>query len=122
VSLSRVAVGAHYLSDVLAGALIAVLTTWGTALAFARSGIDLAAARRGDPRDALPWPCHRFGGAGVGGYRAELREIAPIACGDREECNIGPKADCGSGIGSSSWPCASRPSTIPAAETPSTRR
>jgi membrane-associated phospholipid phosphatase len=122
VSLSRVAVGAHYLSDVLGGALIAVLTTWGTALAFARSGVDLVAARCGASKDVLPWPCHRFGGAGVGGNRTELEEIAPIACDDREECNIGPKADCGSGIGSSSWPCASRPSTIPAAETPSTRR
>jgi len=121
-SLSRVAVGAHYLSDVLGGALIAVLTTWGTASAFARSGIDLVAARRGDSRDVLPWLCHRFGGAGIGGYRTELREIAPIACGDREECNIGPRADSGSRIGSSLWPCASRPSTIPAAEIPSTRR
>jgi membrane-associated phospholipid phosphatase len=122
VSLSRVAVGAHYLSDVLGGALIAVLTTWGTASAFARSGIDLVAARRGDSRDVLPWLCHRFGGAGIGGYRTEPQEIASIACGDREECNIGPRADSGSRIGSSLWPYASRPSTIPAAEIPSTRR
>jgi lipid A 4'-phosphatase len=122
VSLSRVAVGAHYLSDVLGGTLIALLTTWGTALTLARSGIDLVAARRGRSKDALPWPCYRFGRALVSGYRTELQEIAPIACGDREECNIGPRADSGSRIGSSLWPCASRPSTIPAAEIPSTRR
>jgi membrane-associated phospholipid phosphatase len=122
VSVSRVVVGAHYVSDVLAGALIAVVTTWGVALTFARSGIDLAAARQGHSKDVPPWRCRRFGGTAIGLYRTELQEIAPIACGDHEECNIGAKADCGSGIGSSSWPCASRPSTIPAAETPSTRR
>ena len=104
VSLSRVAVGAHYLSDVLAGALVAVLTTRGVALTFARSGIDLAAARRGDSKDVPPWPCVRFGGAPISGCRTELQETGPVACGDSKECNIGPKADCGSRIGSSSWP------------------
>jgi hypothetical protein len=122
VSLSRVAVGAHYLSDVLAGALIAVLMTWAVASALVRSGVDLAEARRGGLGHALPWPCRRFGGAAIGADRTETRETVPVACSDREECNIGPKADCGSRIGSTLWPCASRPSTIPAAETPSTRR
>jgi lipid A 4'-phosphatase len=123
VSLSRVAVGAHYLSDVLAGALIAVLTTRAVALAFAKSGIDLAAARRGRSvsREVLPWPCRRFGRTPISSPLTDPQEAGPIACPDHEGCNIGPKANCGSRIGSSSWPYESKPSTIPAAETPSTR-
>jgi lipid A 4'-phosphatase len=62
VSVSRVVVGAHYLGDVLAAALIAVLTTRFTAQVFAKCGIDLVAARRGHcaPRAVPPWPCRRF--------------------------------------------------------------
>jgi lipid A 4'-phosphatase len=101
VSLSRVAVGAHYLSDVFAGALIGVLTTWGVALVFAKSGIDLAAARRGrgDSRDVPPWPCRRFGRPPTSGDRIELQEAGRVAGAGRAECNIGPKADCDSRIG-----------------------
>lgn len=46
---SRVATDAHYLSDILAGAFLAVVTVQGVASAFARAGIDLAAALRGEP-------------------------------------------------------------------------
>jgi lipid A 4'-phosphatase len=45
VAGSRVVVGAHYLGDVLAGALIACLTTRCIAGLFAKGGIDLAAVR-----------------------------------------------------------------------------
>jgi undecaprenyl-diphosphatase len=64
VAASRVVVGAHFLSDTIAGAWVAVLTTRGVVLLFARGGIDLAAARHGrtPPRWNLPWPCRRFGG------------------------------------------------------------
>ena len=80
VSLSRVAVGAHYLSDVLAGALIAVLTTRGVALVFAKAGFDLTALQPGArfSGEALPWPCRRFwsntarcGAVGLAGCRAD---------------------------------------------------
>ena len=47
VAMSRVVVGAHYLSDVFAGVLVAILTTRGVAFIFAKSAIDLAAARGG---------------------------------------------------------------------------
>jgi lipid A 4'-phosphatase len=47
VAGSRVVVGAHYLGDTLAGALIAVLTTRSVARIFARGGVDLGAARHG---------------------------------------------------------------------------
>jgi lipid A 4'-phosphatase len=62
VAASRVVVGAHYLGDVLAGALIAVLTTRYVAQLLAKGGIDLAAARQGlaAPGEELPWPCRRF--------------------------------------------------------------
>jgi membrane-associated phospholipid phosphatase len=46
VCVSRVVVGAHYLADSLAGALIAVLTTRYVAQLFTKAGIDLASARR----------------------------------------------------------------------------
>ena len=122
VSLSRVAVGAHYLSDVLAGALIATFATWGVALIFARSGIDLSAARRWrSTSSSAPWPCRRFGRASIVSPRTDRPNAGRIARSDGEECNIGPSADCGPRIGSTSWPCASRPSTIPAAGTLSTR-
>jgi lipid A 4'-phosphatase len=75
VCMSRVVVGAHYLGDVLAAALIAVLTTRSTAQVFAKCGIDLAAARRGHgaPRAAPPWPCRHFGRAPIGRHRASSR-------------------------------------------------
>src|SRR4029077_13693033 len=62
VAASRIVVGAHYLSDVLAGALIAVLTTRYAAQLLAKGGIDLTAARLelSASGEALPWPCRRF--------------------------------------------------------------
>jgi lipid A 4'-phosphatase len=61
VAGSRVVIGAHYPSDVMAGALVAVLSTRYVALVFARWGIDLAASRQGRPSAAPmpPWPCRR---------------------------------------------------------------
>jgi membrane-associated phospholipid phosphatase len=61
VAASRVVVGAHYPSDVMAGALVAVLSTRYVALVFVRGGIDLAASRQGRPGAAPmpPWPCRR---------------------------------------------------------------
>jgi lipid A 4'-phosphatase len=124
VSLSRVVVGAHYLSDVFAGALIAVLSTCGVALIFAKGGVDLAAARRAivSSRDVPPWPCRRFGRRATSGGRTELRGAGRVACRDDEGCSIGSKPARGSEIDSPPWPCASRPSTISAAGTPSTKR
>jgi lipid A 4'-phosphatase len=122
VSLSRVAVGAHYLSDVLAGGLVALLATRGVALIFAKSGFDLAAARLGlgASREVLPWPWRRFVSA-VGRKAAGLPETAPVACADGQGCSIAPQAARGSRIGSPSWPYASKPSTTLAGETLSTR-
>ena len=56
VAGSRVVVGAHYLGDVLAGALIAFLTTRCIAGLFAKGGVDLAAVRLSlyMPEKALP--------------------------------------------------------------------
>ncbi|MGC2199600.1 MAG: phosphatase PAP2 family protein [Stellaceae bacterium] len=124
IALSRVVVGAHYLSDVFAGALIGVLTTWGLALLFAKSGFDLAAARRGAAPigDALPWPCRRFGPPLRSEYSPIGRETGSVAHDDPEECNIAPRRSCDFRIDLSSWPCASKPSTTSAAETPSIKR
>jgi membrane-associated phospholipid phosphatase len=61
VAASRVVVGAHYLSDTLAGAFVAVATTRGIALLFARGGIDLAVLRRGREDATPPWPCRIAG-------------------------------------------------------------
>jgi lipid A 4'-phosphatase len=47
VAASRVVTGAHFLSDTMAGAYLAVLTTRGIVLLFAFNGVDLAAARHG---------------------------------------------------------------------------
>lgn len=47
VAASRVATDQHYLSDVLAGAFLGVVAVLATEWAFARAGIDLAAALRG---------------------------------------------------------------------------
>jgi lipid A 4'-phosphatase len=122
VALSRVFVGAHYLSDVFAGALVAILTTWGVAFLFRKSGFDLARSRGGLGRTGKvpPWPCRRFGRARAAQYPAAAQEAGPVVCAVGERCNMAPKADCASGIGSS-WPCASKPSTIPAAGTLYTR-
>jgi lipid A 4'-phosphatase len=75
VCMSRVVVGAHYLGDILAGALIAVLITRCTAQVFAKCGIDLVAAHRGHgaPRETLPWPCRHFGKASISRDRASSR-------------------------------------------------
>ena len=103
VALSRVVVGAHYLSDVLAGALVAVLTTRNVALIFAKSGIDLAAARQGIDRvgEGLPWPCQRFGRMPASRERVRGRETGSISYTGREECNIATEPGGGSRSGSS---------------------
>lgn len=59
VALGRVVVGAHYPSDVLAGAFIAVATTHYVGVLFRRAGIDLYMARRGVSGPSPPWPCRR---------------------------------------------------------------
>lgn len=101
VALSRVVVGAHYLSDTLAGALIAVLTTHGVALIFARNGIDLAAARRGSSSTTShpSWPCRQFGRAPIGTAPAVAVKTAEVACAERAEFNIAPEANCGTRAG-----------------------
>ena len=75
VCISRVVVGAHYLADSLAGALIAILTTRYTAQVFAKCGIDLAAARHGlsGSGGVAPWFCRRLGRAFIGRDRAGSR-------------------------------------------------
>jgi lipid A 4'-phosphatase len=75
VCMSRVVVGAHYLADCLAGALIAVLTTRYIAQVFAKCGIDLAAARHGPGGSGgvAPWFCRRLGRAFIGRDRAGSR-------------------------------------------------
>jgi len=102
VALSRVVVGAHYLSDILAGALIAIVTTWGVALIFAKNGIDLVAASRGrhGAGETPPWPCRRFARAPTGAASVTLRETGTVACADRKECTIAPKPDCGTPVSS----------------------
>lgn len=62
VAASRIAVGAHYPSDVAAGALVAVLATRGAARLFALWRIDLATAARGAVGfgEVPPWPCRRW--------------------------------------------------------------
>jgi lipid A 4'-phosphatase len=75
VCVSRVVVGAHYLADCLAGALIGVLTTRYIAQVFAKCGIDLAAARYGlsGSGGVAPWFCRRLGRAFIGRKRAGSR-------------------------------------------------
>jgi lipid A 4'-phosphatase len=75
VCLSRVVVGAHYLADTFAGALVAVLTTRYMAQLFTKAGIDLTLARHGLEASggALPWPCRRIGKAFIGRDRAGSR-------------------------------------------------
>jgi lipid A 4'-phosphatase len=66
VAASRIVVGAHYPSDVIAGALIAVLSVRGVVWLFAGWGVDLEAVRRIPrdfgkiPRQIPPWPCRRW--------------------------------------------------------------
>jgi lipid A 4'-phosphatase len=75
VCMSRVVVGAHYLADSVAGALIAILTTRYTAQVFAKCGVDLAAARHGlsGSGGVAPWFCRRLGRAFIGRDRAGSR-------------------------------------------------
>lgn len=64
IAASRIVVGAHFLSDTIAGAWLAVLTTRGVTWLFARGAIDLVTARHDQLPSArvLPWPCRRLGG------------------------------------------------------------
>jgi lipid A 4'-phosphatase len=57
IALARVAIAAHYLSDVVMAAYIAVVMTAYVALVFERSGIDLDAAKAGrlGPGPRPPW-------------------------------------------------------------------
>jgi membrane-associated phospholipid phosphatase len=75
VSMSRVVVGAHYFTDSLAGAFIAILTTRYTAQVFAKCGIDPAAARHDLSRSGgvAPSFCRRLGRAFIGRDRAGSR-------------------------------------------------
>jgi lipid A 4'-phosphatase len=75
VCMSRVVVGAHYLGDSLAGALIAVLTTRYAAQLFSKAGIDLGASRHGlsASAEAPAWPCRLLGRASIGRDRAGSR-------------------------------------------------
>jgi lipid A 4'-phosphatase len=58
VAASRVVVGAHYPSDVIAGALVAVLTTRAVVWVFAHSGIAPAIPGGVRGESAIPpWPC-----------------------------------------------------------------
>jgi hypothetical protein len=68
-------VGAHYLADTFAGALIAVLTTHYMAQLFTKAGINLTPTRHGLGASgaAPPWPCRRIGKASIGRDRAGSR-------------------------------------------------
>jgi lipid A 4'-phosphatase len=57
IAASRIIISAHYLSDVIGGAFVAVLMTSYVARVFARSGIDLALAKEGrlGPPGRPPW-------------------------------------------------------------------
>ena len=86
VAASRIVVGAHYPSDVIAGALIAILSTRGVVWVFARWGIVLADAGRGvqDFAGIPPWPC-RFARALLASRGSPGREGAgrPLASAAR---------------------------------------
>jgi membrane-associated phospholipid phosphatase len=62
VAASRIVVGAHYPSDVIAGAFVAVLATRLVVWAFARWDVDLFAIRCGNYglSDVPPRPCRSF--------------------------------------------------------------
>jgi lipid A 4'-phosphatase len=64
VAMSRVVIGAHFLSDAVAGAWLAMLTTRCVVACFASSGIDLAGAHRAQPSShgRTLWICRRFRG------------------------------------------------------------
>lgn len=57
VAGSRLVVGAHFLSDVVAGAFVGVVSVHAASLFFARSGIDLDAAKKGLTQKAPPRVC-----------------------------------------------------------------
>lgn len=87
VAGSRIVVGAHYPSDVIAGALIAVLATRWVAWLFARWDVDLAGGW-GDTLDfraVPPWPCRRWrdfsSGRRARAGRGPGRSLAPQARG-----------------------------------------
>jgi membrane-associated phospholipid phosphatase len=80
VSASRVVVGAHFFSDTIAGAWLAVLTTRGVVLLFARAGVDVATWNRRFPAEGEPpRVCRRF--AGVAKLRASRGPPADPAAG-----------------------------------------
>jgi membrane-associated phospholipid phosphatase len=87
VAAARIVGGAHYPSDVIAAALIAVLVTRYVALLFARGGIDLVAARRGEIGcgEVPPSPCRWAGEIRAARNRRARREpgrpLAPAAGG-----------------------------------------
>lgn len=57
VAASRIVIGAHYVSDVIFATFVALATTAYIRQIFARSGIDLDRAKRGEPspHSELPW-------------------------------------------------------------------
>jgi len=57
IAASRIVITAHYFSDVVAGAYVAILVTLYVRRVFERSGIDLAAAKAGrlGPQERPPW-------------------------------------------------------------------
>ena len=83
VATSRVTVGAHYPSDVIGGAFIAILATQCVACGFVRSGINLRAASRGwYGSDIPPWPCRAIRLRLMSGRRrAGIEPDAPIGWG-----------------------------------------
>jgi lipid A 4'-phosphatase len=84
VAAARVVGGAHYPSDVMAGALIAVLTTRYVALAFIGGGLDPRAALRGEIAGdgSLPWPCRRIDAMLAGRAAGGRRAGGPLAPGE----------------------------------------
>lgn len=71
VALSRVVIGAHFISDVVFAAFIAIAATGYVKLVLERSGIDLDKAKRGEAAAAstLSWPVRL-------GFRALPRKVA----------------------------------------------
>jgi lipid A 4'-phosphatase len=82
VAASRIVVGAHYPSDVIAGAFVAVLATRSVVWIFARWDIDLAAVGRKNSglSDVTPWPCRCFRQLSIGRRgRAAVTPGQPLA-------------------------------------------
>ena len=100
VAGSRVVSGAHYPSDVLAGALVAVLTTWYVATVFARWGIDLTAFRRGRVAAAEIGPLAVPAHLGIAGRRAS-------GCGAGRRFAYAADNECS--IARRSWRCEIEP-------------